>query len=122
MKRSKRKEENGREKTKNKKKKKERKKEEKKVKRNEDKNERNKQKDEMKEDVCPVGWGCRIHRLLLCRGVRPPLNECPGYDTKQSECEVPAVLELWGMRSTPSLPSLPGPLCPGVVAPEGPYL
>ena len=22
--------------------------------------------------VCPVGWGCRIHRLLLCRGVRPP--------------------------------------------------
>ena len=26
---------------------------------------------------CPVGWGCRIHRLHLCRGVRPPLNECP---------------------------------------------
>ena len=24
--------------------------------------------------------------------------------------------ELWGMRSTPSLPSLPGPLLPGVVA------
>ena len=21
---------------------------------------------------CPVGWGCRIHRLLLCRKVRPP--------------------------------------------------
>ena len=21
---------------------------------------------------CPVGWGCRIYRLLLCRGVRPP--------------------------------------------------
>ena len=21
---------------------------------------------------CPVGWGCRIHRLFLCRGVRPP--------------------------------------------------
>ena len=20
---------------------------------------------------CPVGWGCRIHQLLLCRGVRP---------------------------------------------------
>ena len=29
--------------------------------------------------------------------------------------------ELWGMRSTPSLPSLPGSLWPGVVAPdEGP--
>ena len=22
--------------------------------------------------VCPVGWDCRIHRLLLCRGVTPP--------------------------------------------------
>ena len=21
---------------------------------------------------CPVAWGCRIHRLCLCRGVRPP--------------------------------------------------
>ena len=20
---------------------------------------------------CPVGWGCKIHRLHLCRGVRP---------------------------------------------------
>ena len=20
---------------------------------------------------CPVGWGCRIHRLHLCRGVTP---------------------------------------------------
>ena len=23
---------------------------------------------------CPVGWSCRIRRLLLCRGVRPPLT------------------------------------------------
>ena len=30
---------------------------------------------------CP---GCTIHRQLLCRGVRPH-NECPSYDTKQSE-------------------------------------
>ena len=28
------------------------------------------------------------------------------------------MLELWGMRSTPSLLSLPGPLSPGVVAPD----
>ena len=28
------------------------------------------------------------------------------------------MLELWGMRSTPSLPSLPDPLWPGVVAPD----
>ena len=68
--------------------------------------------------LCPVSWGCRIHWLHLCRGVRPPPNECPIYDTKQSDGEVPAVLELWGMRSTPSLPLLPGPLWPGVVAPD----
>ena len=67
----------------------------------------------------PVGWCCRIHRLLLCRGVRPPPpNECPGYDTKQSDGEAPVILELWGMRSTLSLLSLPGPLWPGVVAPD----
>ena len=39
-------------------------------------------------------------------------------DLKQSDGEVPAVLELWGMRSTPLLPSLPGPLWLGVVAPN----
>ena len=31
---------------------------------------------------CPDGLGCRIHRLHLCRGVRPP-SEYLGYDTKQ---------------------------------------
>ena len=31
------------------------------------------------------------------------------------------MLELWGMRSTPLLPSLPGPLWPGVVAPDTIY-
>ena len=66
---------------------------------------------------CPVDWGCRIHWLHLCRGLRPP-NKCPGYDTEQSECEVPVMLELWGMPSTPSLPSLPGLLWPGMVAPD----
>ena len=28
------------------------------------------------------------------------------------------MLELWGIRSTLSLPSFPGPFCPGVVAPD----
>ena len=28
------------------------------------------------------------------------------------------MLELWGMQSTPSLPSLPGPHWPGEVAPD----
>ncbi len=46
--------------------------------------------------------------------VRAP-NECPGYDTKQSD---PVMLELWGMQNTPLLPLLTGPLWPGVVAPD----
>ena len=47
-----------------------------------------------------------------------PPNECPRYDTKQFDGEVPVMLELWGMLSTPLLPSLPGSLWPGVVAPD----
>ena len=42
-------------------------------------------------------------------------NECPGYDTKQSDGEAPLMLELWGMQSTPLLLSLPSPL---LVAPD----
>ena len=48
----------------------------------------------------------------------PPANKCPGYDTKQSDGEVPVMLELWGMWSTSLLPLLPGPLWPLVVAPD----
>ena len=33
-------------------------------------------------NICPVGWGCRIHRLHLCSWVRPLPKKCPGYDTK----------------------------------------
>ena len=38
--------------------------------------------------------------------------------SKKSDDEAPVVLELWRMRSTPSWPSIPGPLWPGVVSPE----
>ena len=31
-------------------------------------------------------------------------NECPDYDTKQSDGEASVMLELWGMLSTPLLP------------------
>ena len=44
----------------------------------------------------------------LQRGKIHPPNECPRYDTKQSDGEVPVMLGLWGMQSTPSLPLLPG--------------
>ena len=53
----------------------------------------------------------------LQRG-KPPTKECPDYDTKQSDGEVPVMLEVWGMWSTPSLPLLPGPLWPGDIAPD----
>ena len=62
---------------------------------------------------CPVGWGCRIHRLHLCTA---PPNECT--DSKQSDGEVPVMLGRWEMRSNPSLPLLPGPLWHRMVAPE----
>ena len=39
-------------------------------------------------------------------------DECPRYDTKLFDDEV------WGMRFRPSLPLLPGPLWPGMVAPD----
>ena len=47
-----------------------------------------------------------------------PSNEYPGYDTKQSDIEVPVMVELWEMYSTLSLTSLPGQLRSGVVAPD----
>ena len=46
------------------------------------------------------------------------LNKYTGYDTKQSNGEALVMLDLRGMQNTPSLPSFPAPLWPGVVAPE----
>ena len=43
-------------------------------------------------------------------------NECSGYDTKQSDGEVPVMLDLWRMQSTPLLLFLPGPFWLRVVA------
>ena len=53
----------------------------------------------------------------LQRG-KKPLQRVSIYDSKQSDCEVPALLELWGMWSTASIPSFSGPLLPGVKAPD----
>ena len=50
-------------------------------------------------------------------GSDPP-NECPVYDTKQSDVEVPVMLVLWVLRSTSLLSLLPGPLWSGVVIPD----
>ena len=70
---------------------------------------------------------CTYIQLYLCRGIRLSQQvlaqligtaeytdcipaECSGYDTKQSVGEASVMLELWWVRSTLSLPSLPGPL------------
>ena len=37
---------------------------------------------------------------------------------KRSDGEAPVMLEIWGMRSTLSLPLLPGPLWPVMTAPD----
>ena len=47
-----------------------------------------------------------------------PPNDCPRYDTKQSDGESPVIPEILGMQSTPSLPLIPGTLRSGVVAPD----
>ena len=54
----------------------------------------------------------------LQRGKIPPHHKCPGYDTKKPDGEASVMLELWGTQNTSSLPLLPGPLWPGVVAPD----
>ena len=60
--------------------------------------------------ACSVGWGWRIHRLLLWREVRLSPTRVLDMTLK--------MLELRGMRCTPSLPSLPGLLCSGEEAPD----
>ena len=52
-------------------------------------------------NLVQLAGAVEIQQLLLCRRM--------SY-LGQSDGEVPVMLELWGMRSTPSLPSLPGPL------------
>ena len=63
--------------------------------------------------ICPFVLGCIIHRLHLCRGVRPS-NECPGYCTKQSDWWDFSNAAAVGNAKIPSLPTLPGPLWPRV--------
>ena len=49
---------------------------------------------------------------------KTPLTSVLLCDTKQSDSEFPVMLDLRGIQSTSSLPSLPGPLWSGVVAPD----
>ena len=59
---------------------------------------------------------CDTLTVPLLRGKIPLPNKCCRYDTKQSDGEIPVMLELWRMQSTLSLRSLSGPLWLRVVA------
>ena len=67
--------------------------------------------------LATVGWGCRIHRLHLCRGVRLQ-QQVPWIRYKQSDGEASVMPELWGTQCTPSLSSFSSQLWSGVVAPD----
>ena len=64
----------------------------------------------------PVGCGCRIHWLNFLYRAKTPAKSVLIYDTKQSDGQASVMVELWGMWSTPLLPSLPSSHKPGVVA------
>ena len=68
---------------------------------------------------CPVGgWVGVAVEYTDCTSAedKTPPNEYPAYDSKQSDGEVPVMLELWGMQITPSFSLLPAPLWPKGVA------
>ena len=87
--------------------------------------------------TCCQDWTCNLQMIPLknsltkCRSAKSAgaaeysisaeghsTYKCPRYDTKQYDSESPVILELWEMQSIPSLPLLPGPLWPGLVAPD----
>ena len=56
---------------------------------------------------CSIGWAVEYTDCPSGEGQDTPLNECSGYNTKQSEGEVPVILELCGMQSTPFIAIAP---------------
>ena len=76
------------------------------------------QVEQSRERLAQLAGAVEYTDCTSAEGVSPPPSECPRYDTEQSDSEVPVMLGLWGMRSTPSLPLLPGPHWPSVVAPD----
>ena len=60
--------------------------------------------------VGPVNWDFRIHWLHLWKEVTPlslHTNECPVYDTKQSDGEAPVMLERWRNAEYPFIAIAP---------------
>ena len=72
----------------------------------------------MSYSVALLAGGVEYTVASLLRVKNPPHQRVSWYDIKQSDGEASVMLELWGMWSTPSLPSLSGLPRPGVVAPD----
>ena len=72
----------------------------------------------VKEAIAQSTGAVEYTDCTFAEGEDPPPNECPRYDTKQSDGEAPVMLELWRMESTLLLPSLPGSLWPRVIVPD----
>ena len=77
-----------------------------------------KKKKKKKKVLYKIQFYHKKKQSLQMRNPPPPLNECPRYDSKKSDGEALLMLKLGGMWSTLLLPSLPGPLWLGVVAPD----
>ena len=60
-------------------------------------------------------WGCRILQMDLCSGIIP---HRPRIVLDMALNNLMVMLDLWRMWSTPSLPLLPSPLWPGMLAPD----
>ena len=58
----------------------------------------------------PVGWGCRIYRLHLCRGVRSPPQRVSWIWHLPIWWWVSSNAGVLGNAEYPLLPSLPGPI------------
>ena len=67
--------------------------------------------------ICPVGWGFRIHRLHICKGVRLP-QRVSWIWHKAIWWWCSSNAGALGNAEYSSLLSLPDRLCPGLVAPD----
>ena len=65
---------------------------------------------------CSIPGAVEYTNYIFADGLDLLLIEYPGYETKPSGGEALVMLELWGTQSNLSLPLLPSPLRPGVVA------
>ena len=55
-------------------------------------------------DLANSVWSVEYTDCISAEGLDSP-NQCPGYNTTQSDGEAPVMLELWEMQSIPPLPS-----------------